>query len=289
MAVVLALVAVYLANTFLVASDRKELTGTTKVAVAAVPLTYGVEITAEKIRFANYPTASLPPGSYSSVAALLPMGKKRVALLPIGVNEPVLASKISGEGQNASIAALLPDGMRAASVRINDVSGVAGFVQPNDSVDVLITRQVEGQGQQITDVLLQNVRIIAIGQDAKGADGKPNLARSATLEVEPLGAQKLALAQEVGSLSLVLRKPGDQQNNPVVETVSLDDLRFNLYGGVRYPQAASVNSPVAPRVQVNRVTTRRTTAPRPARPVTNSVEVFRGTTANNYEVKPYGS
>ena len=77
----------------------------------------------------------------------MPAGKKRVALMPIAVNEPILNGKISAEGQGASIAALLPEGMRAASVRINDVSGVAGFVQPNDSVDVLITRQLPARWQ----------------------------------------------------------------------------------------------------------------------------------------------
>ena len=94
---------------------------------------------------------------------------------------------------------------------------------------------------QVTDILLQNVRVIAIDQQAKNADGTPKLAKTATLEVNPLDAQKLALAQQVGELSLVLRKPGEQ-NNPVVETVSLNDLRYNMYGGARYPAPAVVGS-----------------------------------------------
>jgi pilus assembly protein CpaB len=116
---------------------------------------------------------------------------------------------------------------------------VAGFVQPNDSVDVLITRTIPGANQQMTDVLLQNVRVIAIDQEAKNADGSPKVGRSATLEVTPIDAQKLALAQQTGDLSLVLRKPGEQ-NNPVVETVSMNDLRYNMYGGARYPAPAVV-------------------------------------------------
>jgi pilus assembly protein CpaB len=93
----------------------------------------------------------------------------------------------------------------------------------------------------VTDVLLQNIRVIAIDQQAKNADGSPKVARTATLQVSPLDAQKLALAQEVGSLSLVLRKPGEQ-NNPVVETISMNDLRYNMYGGARYPAPAVVGS-----------------------------------------------
>jgi pilus assembly protein CpaB len=241
-ALVLGLVAVWMANSFLSGRERLAYNGaTTKVAVAAAPLAYGNDITADKVRFVDFPNSSIPAGAFTNAAQLLPAGKKRVALLPISLNEPILAGKISGIGEGASIAALLPDGMRAASVRINDVSGVAGFVQPNDSVDVLITRTPAGAPAEVTDVLLQNVRVIAIDQQAKNAEGSPKVGRSATLEVNPIDAQKLALAQEAGTLSLVLRKPGEQ-NNPVVETVSMNDLRYNMYGGARYPAPAVVGS-----------------------------------------------
>ena len=295
-AIVLGLFAVYIANAYLSGKEQQVAqSGTTKVAVAAVPLAYGTDITPDKVKFVDYPNSSIPPGAFMSAAQLLPEGKKRFALLPIGINEPVLATKISGSGQGASIAALLPEGMRAATVRIDDVSGVAGFVQPNDSVDVLITRTIQGgqTANQVTDVLLQNVRVMAIDQEARNADGTPKVARTATLEVAPLDAQKLALAQQAGSLSLVLRKPGET-NNPVVETVNMNDLRYNMYGGARYPApavvggySAALSEPAAP--PRPRVTTRRTTAratpPPPARP---SVEVYRGTTSNEYKVGSYG-
>ncbi len=285
-AVVLGLLAVFLVNTFLIAKDNQgdaAPTGTTKVAVALVPLDYGVEITPEKVRFVDYPTASLPPGTFRTQADLLPMGKTRLALRPIQVNQPLLAADLTGEGQGASIAALLPDGKRAAAVRINDVSGVAGFVRPNDSVDVLITR--DATGAQITDVLLQNIRVIAMDQNAQNANGQPAVARTATLEVNPLEAQKLALGQQIGQLSLVLRKPGAEQDNPLVETVSLEDLRYSAYGGARYARpvpAAAVQPPVIVRPVIRR------RAAAPARPATNSVEVLRGVTSSKYEVGGYG-
>ena len=285
-AVVLGLIAVYLANTFLIAADKRaDLQGTTKVAVAAVPLQYGTEITREKIRFADFPNSSIPAGSFTNVNQLLPEGQKRVALMEIQPNEPILPAKISAAGQRASIAALLPEGMRATSVRINDVSGVAGFIQPNDSVDVLITRSLEGRGDQVTDVLMQSVRVLAIGQNAKGADGKPISARNATLLVDQVGAQKLALAQQVGDISLVLRKPGEQ-DNPVVETVSLGDLRYSLYGGVKYPPEASVGAyqQPAPPPPVRKVA--RAAPPRkaPPPPLRTDVEVYRGTQSKSYTV-----
>ena len=299
-AVVLGLVAVYLANTYLVASERdRESQGTTRVAVASVPLNYGVPITPDKVRFVEFPNASIPPGSFATIQALLPNGQKRIALAPISLNEPILVSKVTGPGNNASIAALLPDGMRAAAVRINDVSGVAGFVQPNDSVDVLITRQIQTTGapRQITDVLLQNVRVVAIDQKAQNPDGSPVVARTATLEVDPLSAQKLALGQQAGSLSLVLRKPGEEQNSPFMETVSLDDLRSGVYGSAR-PTPRQINGASATRLRAPRTVTRprsvaqrptiaRPTAPPP--PTTSSVEVVRGTQGNSYEVGEYGS
>lgn len=289
-AIVLGLFAVFIANSYLTGREQEAVQGgTTKVAVAAVPLAFGTDITPDKIRFVDYPNSSIPPGSFVSAAQLLPEGKKRFALLPMGINEPVLASKISGEGQGASIAALLNDGMRAATVRIDDVSGVAGFVQPNDSVDVLITRNLPEGGQQVTDVLLQNVRVLAIDQEAKNSDGSPKLARSATFEVAPVDAQKLALAQKAGQLSLVLRKPGEQ-NNPVVETVSMNDLRFNMYGGARYPAPAVVGGysgafrdttpspPARPRSSGGSKPAKKAA---PAKP---SIEVYRGTISNSYKV-----
>jgi len=299
-ALILGLVAVYVANVYLVSSQKNvEQTGTSKIAVAAVPMAFGVDVTPDKIRFVDYPNSSIPPGSFRDLAQLLPEGKRRVALLAISVNEPILASKLSAAGSGASIAALLPDGMRAATVRINDVSGVAGFIQPNDTVDVLITRTLPGgdQRSQATDILLQNIRVIAMDQNARNANGTPAIARSATLEVTPLDAQKLALAQEVGNLSLVLRKPGEA-NNPVVETVSLGDLRYNLYGGARYPAPAVVGGyQQALTGAIGKGTAQVSTTHRTVRSTTtvkkstaqpgNNIEIVRGTQGNKYTVGGY--
>ena len=299
-AIVLGLVAVLLANTYLSGRERQmavaEPTGMVRVAVASMPLAYGADITPDQVKFVNHPATSLPPGVYKSIAELLPQGKRRVALRPIQVNQPLLAADLSGEGQNASIAALLPDGMRAATVRINDVSGVAGFVKPNDTVDVLITRQpiggAAGGAQQVTDVLLQNVRVIAMGSDAVGADGKPSPTNSTTLEVNPLDAQKLVLGQQLGQLSLALRKPGEEQNIPRVETVSLDDLRYSYLGslppGLR--AAAASAPPQAVQARVVRLSQPRRVAPKvsvkPA-PSTTTISVTRGTETKDYEVGGY--
>ncbi|RIX32445.1 Flp pilus assembly protein CpaB [Sphingomonas edaphi] len=303
-AIILGLFAVLLANSYLTGRERQLANspeGMTRVAVAALPLSFGAEVTPDKVRFVNYPATSLPPGTFKTLAELLPEGKKRVALRPILPNQPLLAADLSGEGQNASIAALLPDGMRAATVSINDVSGVAGFVKPNDTVDVLITRQPIGadgaaQGQQVTDVLLQNIRVIAMDQ-AAASNGQPVVSRTATLELTPLDAQKVALGQQLGQLSLVLRKPGAEQNIPNVETVSLDDLRYSYYGSLppkagAQPPSAAAAPPAARPARIARIVQQRRPSPRPAAVVvpqrsTSTVVVTRGTQNSSYEVGEY--
>lgn len=291
-ALMLGLAAVFLTNAYLTAG-RADIApeGTVRIAVAAVPFNYGEEVTAEKIRFIDYPADALPEGAFRSGPDLLPPNQRRLALAPIAANEPILASKVTGPGQGASIASTLPDGKRAATVRINDVSGVAGFVQPNDAVDVLITRQI-AQGdrqQQLTDVLLQNIRVIAMGQRANNPQGKPEVAKTATLEVNPVEAQKLALGQQVGELNLVLRKPGVQNDLGTIETVSLGDLRYGRGGSVR-PGALAAGGPVpvtrvaAPREPVRRAAPRPASRPAAPAPVRNSVDVVRGTAQSSYEV-----
>ena len=300
-AAVLGLFAVYLANSYWSARDAQAdiaSRGNVRVAVASVPLEYGVAVTPDKVRFASYPANSLPPGVYRSMDQLMPQGKARIALRPIQTNQLLLSSDLTGEGENASIAALLPDGKRAASVRINDVSGVAGFIKPNDTVDVLITRPAIGENRdaQVTDVLLQNIRVIAMDQQAANKDAQPSVARVATLEVVPLDAQKLALGQQLGQLSLVLRKPGEEQNVAYVDTVSLEDLRYGAYGppSARPSMAMAVAQPAAQAIRTAAPAPRpkpirRASAPsRPRAPTSDSVIVVRGTVTQNYEVRRNG-
>uniref|UniRef100_UPI0025D011EB Flp pilus assembly protein CpaB n=1 Tax=Sphingomonas sp. TaxID=28214 RepID=UPI0025D011EB len=279
------------ANTYLTGKERQlaagQPQGMVRIAVASLPLTYGNEVTPDKVKFVEYPAASLPPGSYKTLKELLPEGKRRVALRSIQVNQPLIAADLTGEGQAASIAALLPDGMRAATVRINDVSGVAGFVKPNDTVDVLITRQpINGDGSQVTDVLLQNIRVIAMDQNANNPDGKPNVSRTATLELTPIDAQKVALGQQLGELSLVLRKPGEEQNIQKIETVSLADLRYSYYGS-KPPGSPAGTAPAVATAPVVRVHRPRVPVFKVVVPRTSTVSVTRGMESRDYEVGGY--
>jgi pilus assembly protein CpaB len=277
-AVLLGICAVIVANAFLGGAEQKQETsnkGMVRIAVANASLDFGTPISSEKVRFIDWPSWSVPEGAFTSTEQLFPAGKTHVVLRPMASGEPILASKLTGEGGRATLAALLRPGMRAFAVRVSDASGVGGFVLPGDVVDVLITRQPPGDNApQITDVLLQSIRVIAIDQNAKDDKSDPIVGKTATLEVSQTEAQKLALAQQVGALSLALKK-ADDEAKPLVETVGIEDLRDGAYAG-------SFSSPVTS-APVHRVRYG-FTAPR-RKPLT--VVVVRGVTAKDYEVGRY--
>lgn len=289
-AVLIGLAAVFLANNYLGKVEQKQATspqGMVKVAVARVPLDFGAQLTPDKVKLVDWPAASIPPGTFASISQVAPSGAPRVALRRIEAGEPILRSKLSGAGGRASIAAVLQPDMRAAAVRVSDVSGVAGFVLPGDTVDVLVTRRLtdqEGSAQDVTDVLLQKVRVLAIDQDASDSTDKPTLGKTATLEVSQVDAQKLALAQQVGTLGLVLANPAAEPS-PAVQTVSVEDLRDGAYvGDLAHPRATrpmqvSYGPPPPPRRW----------RPAPPRPSvsTSTVQIVRGTTGSSYEVGHY--
>ncbi len=200
---------------------QKKPVSTRSIVVASKPLRFGNELTAGHLRELQWPDEALPNGSFASISELL-AGGKRVALTPIEINEPVLGSKITGAGQRATLSSMLRDGLKAFTVRVNDVDGVAGFVLPGDRVDVALTRQID-KTFATTDVVLQNARVLAIDQIADERTDKPSVAKAVTLEVDVIGAQKLSLSATIGTLSLMLRKAGEA-NSEYTRRVSLRDL-----------------------------------------------------------------
>ena len=180
---------------------------TRAVVVARSPLRFGNVLTTQNLREVEWPNEAIPANSFSSVAELT-RGDKRIVLASMEPNEPIVGNKITGPGQKATLSAVIEDGMRAVTIRVNDVEGVAGFVLPGDRVDVLLTRQAE-KDMASTDVVLQNTKVLAIDQIADERAEKPVVVKAVTLEVDTVSAQKLALAASAGNLSLVLRKAGD--------------------------------------------------------------------------------
>ena len=298
-AAILGIAAVIVANSYLTGVERRQETAAeqnrlVQIAVARVPMAYGTALTAENIRMVSWPATSVPAGAFQSTKTLLG-AEARVVLRPIEAGEPILPGKVTGPGGRASISALIDPDMRAVAVRINDIAGVAGFVLPNDTVDVLLTRtpktEAEGQVDPITDVLMQNVRVIAIDQGADEKNNQPVVGKTATLLVDQQGAQKLALAGQVGTLSLALRNAVNQDVF-MAQTVGTRDLGQgsvspSFYNTQRssgstmaaspYPipamQAAMAGAPRGPAVAAR---------PKPKNSV--SVEIVRGTASSSYDV-----
>jgi len=215
-AVVFGLLAVFLAQSWLnrqaelrlkhMEAAQKPVAGHT-VVVAAAPLRFGMPLSQQTLREVSWPQEAIPAGTFGSIQQLT-AGGKRIVLASIEANEPVLASKITGPGQRATLSAVIGSGMRAITIRVNDVEGVAGFVLPGDHVDVLLTQQPDKHSGN-TDVVLQNAKVLAVDQLADDSSEKPAVVKAVTLEVETVSAQKLSLAASLGTLSLVLRKAGE--------------------------------------------------------------------------------
>jgi len=186
---------------------NKKPQSTRTIVVAKEPLRFGTELSAAMLQEVAWPAESLPSGAFTAIKDIL-SGGRRVVLSAIEANEPVLALKITGAGQRATLSALVKPGMKAVTIRVNDVEGVGGFVLPGDHVDVVLTRQID-KGSATTDVVLQNTRVLAVDQSADERASKAAVAKSVTLEVDTVEAQKVWLASSVGSLSLLLRKAGE--------------------------------------------------------------------------------
>lgn len=190
-------------------AQKTKPSATQTLVVATRALRFGNELSPSVLREMPWPVDAIPQGGFKSIQEMLSQGK-RVVLTAIEANEPVLASKITGQGQRATLSAVIGDGHKAMTIRVNDIDGVAGFVLPGDRVDVMLSRQIE-KGNATNDVVLKNVRVLAIDQLADERTDKPSVAKAVTLEVDIAGAQKLALASQIGTLALALRKAGDSQ------------------------------------------------------------------------------
>jgi pilus assembly protein CpaB len=215
-AVVFGLLAVFVAQSWLnnqaamrlkSLEAQKKPISTRTIVVASKSLRFGSELSNDTMREIAWPEEALPAGAFSTIGELMNSGR-RVVLTAIEQNEPILGTKITGPGQRATLSAVIRDGFRAVTVRVNDVEGVGGFVLPGDRVDVMLTRQIE-KNSASSDVVLQNTRVLAIDQIADERSDKPAVVKAVTLEVDTIGAQKLTLAASIGTLSLMLRKAGE--------------------------------------------------------------------------------
>ncbi|MER9403245.1 Flp pilus assembly protein CpaB [Mesorhizobium caraganae] len=208
------------------------------VVVASVPLKFGDTLSADKLQEIAWPAGAVPAGAFKTTKDLLAGEGSKQALQPIGTNEPVLATKITGPGQRATLSAVLGEGMKAVSIRVNDVLGVAGFVFPGDRVDVLLTRTVrdDGTDKSFVDVLLQSIKVLAVDQVADESKDSPTVVKAVTVEVSTKDAQKLTLAAGAGQLSLALRQAAASKGE-TTERITTSDLNGETPADVAARQA----------------------------------------------------
>ncbi|UOR16405.1 Flp pilus assembly protein CpaB [Qipengyuania aquimaris] len=290
-AIVAGLFAVYIANVYFSSAEEREERlaeqgQLARIAVATQDLAFGQQITDTNTRLVNWPASSVPVGSFTSVEEATSGG--RVALRPITVGEPILASKVSGDNGRATLASNLPEDMRAVAIPVNNVAGVGGFVRPGDVVDVLHTRQIPGEGSQATDkmttVVLENVLVLAADLVADESQTAPAVSQTATLQTDLFGAQKLALAREVGTFTLALRNV-ENQTVGGTETVVTNDLGGGgrrIYGT---RSTASIRDAGGGVPYTRPASTRGTVAAAPRRPRGPTMSIVRGTEAETYEVE----
>jgi pilus assembly protein CpaB len=186
-----------------------------RVVVAADDVLVGIKLDAHDVRVISLPQSATPPGAFSDPSKVLGRG----AVLPISKGEFILPSKLAALNAGGGLPSLIPPGMRAVSVRVNDVVSVAGFVQPGTRVDVMATGNQGAGNERQTTTVLENVAVIAVGKSLdRNASSEAQTAPVITLLVSPDDAQKLALVSQEGRIQLSLRNPLDTKKGGIGAT-----------------------------------------------------------------------
>jgi pilus assembly protein CpaB len=228
------------------------------VIVAATDIQVGTKVEAQDVRLAKFPPGDLPQGAYGKTSQIVGRG----VVVPIAKGEFVLPSKLAPENGGSGLPSLIPPGMRAVSVRVNDVISIAGFVVPGTRVDVLLTGTPGGTNEPQTTTVLQNVAVIAAGHTLeRSSTGEAQGTPVITLLVSPDDAQRLTLASSEGHIQLALRNPLDTRQDEMPASINK-----GLYKGLPVQV-----TPVAARPHV----IKKKTEVAPA-PTMLSVEVYQG-------------
>jgi pilus assembly protein CpaB len=207
-----------------------------KVVVAADDIQIGSKLTARDVTTIMVSPAAVPQGAFGDPAKTVGRG----AILPVSKGDFILSSKLAPLNAGAGLPSMIPQGMRAVSVRVNDVVSVAGFVQPGSRVDVLATGNQGGNDRQTTTVL-ENVLVLAVGKNLDQSTEAPT-APVITLAVSPDDAQKLALVSQEGRIQLSLRNPLDTKKGDISATRA-----SSVYPGLK-PEATTESKPRAHKV-----------------------------------------
>ena len=208
-AILFGVAAVALAWTWLQAQAKAN---SNRVVVATTDVGRGQRLSTEMLKLADRPAKDMPKGTFTDATLL----SDRVLKVSLAPGEIVTEAKLAPHGTMGGMSALISEGKRAITVRVNDVIGVAGFALPGNYVDVIVSTQLEilsgdrgGQPKNIAKIVLERILVLAVAQEVSRDDTKPRVVNAVTLEVTPAQAENLDLARSVGTLSLALRNQVD--------------------------------------------------------------------------------
>jgi pilus assembly protein CpaB len=254
---------------------------TTKIVVAASDIDLGTPLTPQMLKLLDWPNGSVPQGAIQDPKTL----DTRVVKVSLQRGEPILESKLAPLGTKGGLSAVISEGKRAMTVRVNDVIGVAGFALPGNYVDIMVNTEddsIKGEGKNkiISKIVLEHMLVLAVAQEASRDETKPKVVNAVTLEVTPEEAEKLDLARSVGSLSLVLR---NQMDSSEVTTGGAN--KTNMLQRLNEPEAVP-EKPAAPQPTVveKKVVKKVIVYRAPARKASKEkVEVIKGTQESDHE------
>ena len=236
-----------------------------RVAVAVADVSLGQPLSPQMIQMVEWPRGSMPPGAFTDPKQL----EGRVLKAGVNRGEPVLEAKLAPAGTRGGLSAVIGEGKRAMTVRVNDVIGVAGFALPGNYVDIIVSTQKEGaqsrNEQNISKIVLERILVLAVAQEVNRDETKPKVVNAVTLEVSPEQAEKLDLARSVGSLSLALRNQVDPRPGTTAGATKLTLLNE--------PKPAEP-APVEPKTIIKTVKVK--VAPPPAKADLSCVGVING-------------
>jgi len=258
-----------------------------RVAVAKVSIPVGTKIIAEQVTMVQFPKESTPDGAFENQEKLI----GRVAVMNIAPREPITEARLAPEGTAGGLSAVIPEGYRAMTVKVDDVVGISGFIMPGTLVDIVVTidpAEHAGMQDPISKIVLQNIKVLANGQNIdKPADQREaNSVKAVTLLVTPEQAEKLALASSEGKLQLVMRNQidqGDEQTPGVNKRGLLSGERATQApepGSLKSEQPKQESKPVR-RVHVQ--SEPKAAAPTPQPTPRTSVEMIEGAKKRNVD------
>lgn len=261
LAVVCGALAVWLTSQWLQAQAAegqavKDTIPMTRIVIAAQDLEIGTLLGADNLTLADWPQTNVPKGAFDNIEAVA--GRIAVTRLPAG--GPLQAAELAEPGSGAGLVALIPPGRRAMSIKVDEVSGVAGFILPNTYVDVISVNNRSNRETREAKTILKKIKVLAIAQETTTEKGKAKIVKSVTLELLPKEAETLALHSILGSIHLILRNPLEQEEEAAPEVAPVVAKR---------PKIAKVKPP--PKVEETVPV-----APKPAGPASYSVEVIKG-------------